>query len=26
VLEHSAHELRDDTTLVLVEYHGTPPG
>jgi serine phosphatase RsbU (regulator of sigma subunit) len=26
VLEHSAHDLHDDTTLVLVEYHGPPAG
>ncbi len=26
VFEHSAYELQDDTTLVLVEYRGTPSG
>jgi serine phosphatase RsbU (regulator of sigma subunit) len=26
VLEHSAYELQDDTTLVYVEYRGAPPG
>jgi len=25
VLDHSAYDLRDDTTMVLVEYRGAPP-